>query len=163
PCSDGSRERCRCARKASCTCCRSLIEIDQPVSPPADWQKPGACADHACRCARGVLQAAKPIKPWRRRARVDAGRAGGMLPKVLQDIDERVAHLAWRAKRTCVVAIVPDATAPFQHAVHGARQANRKAPDAARQRFTIRGLDEQVQVIGLDGEVSDATSSTLAV
>ncbi len=56
----------------------------------------------------------------------------------------------------CVVAVGEHRSAPAHHAVQGARHANLQALHGARERELVRRLDDEVDVIPLNGEVNEA-------
>ncbi len=74
---------------------------------------------------------------------------------VVEDIDEDVLHLARRGEITTVVAITPDAAVTPDDAIQPTRKRDDEPADAARQCPFIR-LDDQMEMILLDGEVRDA-------
>jgi hypothetical protein len=54
-----------------------------------------------------------------------------------------------------VIAIAPDRTAAPQHSVHGLRRADRETLKTAPELRRTVGLDEQVQMIGLNAELEE--------
>ena len=61
-----------------------------------------------------------------------------------------------------VVAIREDVPAVPQRAMRGTRHSNREPLHTSRKGALVFGLDDQVQVIGLDREVHDAKGLFLA-
>jgi hypothetical protein len=57
-----------------------------------------------------------------------------------------------RPELACVVAVAPDGSLSGEGAVHRQRDANRKPAYPRDERATVVGLDDCVQVIGLNGE-----------
>jgi nucleotide-binding universal stress UspA family protein len=53
-----------------------------------------------------------------------------------------------------VVAVAPHLAAEAERAVDGAGNADREALEATRERASALGLDDEVHVVGLDGEVN---------
>ena len=128
------------------------------MPPPPAAQKPGArCPDHR-RARRRALtgEFAKAVEPPRRRARVDPATRAQVLARVREDVDQRVAHHARRPQRTRVVTVAPDGAVATHRTVRGERAADRESAHAARELDGGVRLDDQVQVVGLDGEVHDA-------
>lgn len=79
-----------------------------------------------------------------------------MLSKVEEHVDQGQAHLTRRAQGVGVVALVPDGAAATAGAVDGLGAANGEALQAAHKRLGVVGLDDQVDVVGLDREVNQA-------
>jgi hypothetical protein len=75
---------------------------------------------------------------------------------IVQDVHERVTHLARRTKRACVVTI-PEGTARAVHElVQTACEPDFETFDTGRERAAVDGFDQKVQVVGLNGELNDA-------
>ncbi len=53
-------------------------------------------------------------------------------------------------------ALAPDVPATTEDAVHGARSPDSEPGDAAREPRPIVGLDEEMHVVSLHGELEDA-------
>lgn len=79
-----------------------------------------------------------------------------MLAKVRENVDERVPHSAWGSESTAVEAVGPKRAASTKQIVHVARDADRDAPDAARERALVCGLDYEMNMIALHGVMDDA-------
>jgi hypothetical protein len=94
----------------------------------------------------------------RRSRGVDEAHVGlAVLDVIREDIDERVADLARRREVAAVVAVAPDVAAfACEQAVHAERDADREAAHAVRELGVVVGLDDDVEVIGLDRIVDDA-------
>src|SRR5258706_3525659 len=78
-----------------------------------------------------------------------------MLPPVVEDVDERVAHLAWRTKEPGMEAIRPDASVATKRAVDGLGDTDGESLKPARESYGRVRFDEQVQMVPLDAEVND--------
>jgi hypothetical protein len=79
-----------------------------------------------------------------------------MFAEVEEHIDESSTSLARRGERAGVVALGPHWTSSANGAIYGARRADGEALDAADESEPFVGLDDQMDVIGLDREVNDA-------
>src|SRR5689334_2602856 len=79
-----------------------------------------------------------------------------MFPEVHQHVDHRVAGLAGRLQGVGMVAVAPDGTAAAAGVVDGAGQSNGEATSSARQRSAVLGLDDEVHVVVLRGELDHA-------
>ena len=99
------------------------------------------------------------------RIRVDGGLEGtaqhSILPvmsPVVEDVGEGTASLSWCPDLSGVVAVGEDlaeATAATMGAVDGARCVDGEALHAPGEYVPIGGLDEQVEVVVLEGDVHD--------
>jgi hypothetical protein len=78
-----------------------------------------------------------------------------MLPEVVEYVHEGVAHLARRPEEMRVESIAPDLASPMQHTVDRLGRADGEALDAAGEACGTLGLDHEMQMIGLHGEVQD--------
>src|SRR4029453_12186998 len=95
-------------------------------------------------------------EPPSRRAGVDPGDHPKMLADVVQDVDERIAHLAWRPQESGVIAIRPEAPTPTQRAIGGLRHTHgQPAQTTLEVRRPVR-FHQQMQMIGLDTELENA-------
>src|SRR5687767_248223 len=79
-----------------------------------------------------------------------------MFAEIREHVEESVADLTGRREGLHVVTVAPDAALVPRHAVDGASEADREAAHAAGERLVVRSLDDEVDVIVLDGEVDDA-------
>ena len=97
------------------------------------------------------------------RIRVDGGLEGtaqhAILPvmsPVVEDVGEGTASLSWCPDLSGVVAVGEDfAEAATMGAVDGARRVDGEALHAPGEYVPIGGLDEQVEVVVLEGDVHD--------
>lgn len=108
--------------------------------------------------------AGEAVKPGRGGARIDeAGGDGGRLvfAGVEQDVAEREADGARCLQGARVVAVGKEAAAAAEPAIDGAREAHAQALNAARERVTIFGLCQEMQVIALHGEVYERKAAAL--
>ena len=78
-----------------------------------------------------------------------------MFPEVVEYVDEGVAHLARRPEEMRVESIAPDPASPMQHAVDCLGRTDGEALDAAGEARGTLGLDHEMQMIGLHGEVQN--------
>src|SRR6266481_2337440 len=75
---------------------------------------------------------------------------------VLENVDDRVAHLARRAQLAGMVAGGEDPAGAAEVLVETPRQPDAQTAQAGGERALGAGLDDEVKVVGLDGEVDDA-------
>ncbi len=102
--------------------------------------------DDICECAG---------RPEDGRAWVEPKGDHTVLVAVEEHVGERVADLTRGAKRAAVPAIAPDRTTPPQSAIEPTRNADGEPTHAGAERYPIRCLDQQVDVVALDGKVND--------
>jgi hypothetical protein len=76
-----------------------------------------------------------------------------VLTVIHQDVDEREAHLAWRAERSGVVSVPPDGAATAEGAVDRPRDADREAAEAVLERPGVVGLDDEMEMVVLNAEL----------
>jgi hypothetical protein len=79
---------------------------------------------------------------------------------VLQDIDERISHLARRPERPSVVPIAPHASPPPEGSVDSLGEADGESLEPPGELGPDVGLDDHVKVVSLHGEVKDADSAS---
>jgi hypothetical protein len=102
-----------------------------------------------------------PREPGPRTAGVDAGTGAKVLSVVEQDIDQGGAHLARCPERMCVIPVVPDPPSAVDCEVDGPRTTPRQALDARSEGVVPVRLDDEMQVILLNGEMDDAKVRTV--
>lgn len=85
-----------------------------------------------------------------------------MAPSVEQHVGQRVSYLARRAQHVKVVAIREHAPAAVEHPVGSTRETRADRFHAAREIVLAGGLDDQMDVIGLDRVVRRAEAAALA-
>jgi hypothetical protein len=101
------------------------------------------------------------IEGWRGRASVE-DRAAATMPLVIEKhIDERIAHLAQTGQWASVIPIRDHAAARAQKTIEVPCEPHAQSLHPCRQAPAIVGLDEHVEVIGLNAEVHDANESLL--
>jgi len=76
-----------------------------------------------------------------------------VLAKVLQDVDERMTHLARCRERASVIAVHPDSTATSERPIDRLRDADRESLYAAPQLAVRFGFHQQMNVVVLHAEV----------
>ena len=74
---------------------------------------------------------------------------------VLKHVNDCIADRAGRRERARVVPLGKHGAPAAEDAIDGAREPDRKSLDAAREHVGVVGFDEQVNVIGLHGEMHD--------
>jgi hypothetical protein len=165
---------------------RDLADVDEAACPhPSDAQEPRAWWRHRYRSRRPGVQrmgrrisrrdeptaAGMPsIEERGRRVRVDPGAVAArdapivarMLDAILQHVDQGVARLGRRAQVARVIAVSDDPAAAPGDPVEAARHAHAEALHGSTESDLVPGLDQKVDVIGLDRKVDDADAQTLA-
>jgi len=79
-----------------------------------------------------------------------------MLSKIEEDVDQAVADLPWRRQRAGVIPVAPHVSVPQPGAIERAGHATGEAVDAGAQAVGGVSLDDEMNVIGLNGEMHDA-------
>ena len=132
---------------------RCLVDGDQPTPPPADAHQPRPRP----RDRRPfLLRSDGPlpsIEPRSRRARIDPAAAHTVLAPILKNIDQPVAHLSRRPQHAAVVAICQDAPPAAQPAVDCLCEPDGQALHSPCKRPRLFCLDEEMDVVHLDGEL----------
>jgi hypothetical protein len=78
-----------------------------------------------------------------------------MLPEVVEDVDQRVPHLARRPQKPRMVPIRPNPTMTAQRAIHRLRHTHREAAHTTIEpRRRIR-LQQQMDMISLNAELKN--------
>jgi hypothetical protein len=85
-----------------------------------------------------------------------------MVPGVLQDVEERGPDFARRAERPGVEAIGEDGPAPVPESMERPSDSDEQRLHPARQRASIAGLGDQVDMVRLQGEVDQPEAEALA-
>src|SRR5207244_12368620 len=75
---------------------------------------------------------APPGEPCGRRARIDPGHVLEMLPKIHQNVDERVPHDPRRGERPHVIPVAPHPSPAAERAVDAAGDPDGEATESAR-------------------------------
>jgi hypothetical protein len=78
---------------------------------------------------------------------------------VMDYIDDRDTYRARAAQRAGYVSVAKHATSPARDAVQAAGEPNGKTLDAAHERDPVVGLDDHMDMVGLDGIVDDPQPS----
>ena len=137
---------------------RSLRESDESAPLPSIPQKPGlGCLSD--RLLVGWRESGRPFpvgEPHGRRAGIDVRPARQVLLCVHQHVHDRVSHFARRRERASMKSIVPDRAPSPEHAIDGMGKPACQPHEPARKRALVVRLDEQVEVVGLHGEVHHA-------
>src|SRR5438094_3033461 len=79
----------------------------------------------------------------------------GVFPPVHEYVNDRVADGARRGGGPGVESVGPHGPAASKGTVHGAGDADREPCDAARQARSVFGLDQEVKMVVLGGELDD--------
>jgi len=85
-----------------------------------------------------------------------------VLPAVLEDIAERVLDLGGRLQNAQVIAVGENPPFASEDAVDRAGDANGEGVQGARERFAVGRLDDEVEVVALHAEVTEAAAEGLA-
>src|SRR5262249_44272546 len=102
---------------------------------------------------------APSTEPGARRHEVEHTGERAVFLSIVQNIDERVAHLPWALEHVCVVAVVPEGSFSSKLAVDTASNADGEPLRAAREIVFAVGCDDQVDVVVLNGKVRDAKNA----
>lgn len=85
-----------------------------------------------------------------------------MFLQVEEHVHDRIANLARRLHVDGVIAFAPHLPSSADGAIDGTTSPYCETSRAPTQSALVVGLDDEVHVISLDGEVNDAKSSTTA-
>jgi len=81
---------------------------------------------------------------------------------VVQDVAQRVPHFERRFQRTCVVTVGKHGATSSELAIDRSRDANAQALKASRESPTVSRLRDDVDVIALNGVLTEAKAEALA-
>jgi len=145
------------------------MRVDESTPAPAHAREPGVRRRDR-RDVRGWRDRTPPaIEPASRRGRIDPARRRKrsaelrqVPPGVLKDVGERAAHLGGRSKDPRVVAVGEHRAPTAEDPIHCPRDARTDRTHAVRQGRSVRGLDEQVQMVLLHGVVEQAKPTAVA-
>ena len=165
---------------------RAFADVDRSASSlPADGQQPGARGDHwnnrrppsvkrmsgRIACGDPLLASRMPTgEEGRRGVRIDPGVLTArdasfiapVLGSVLEDVDDGAADLRRRPQIAGVVAVGDRSPASTGQLVEASGHPHAEALHRAAQCDLIRGLDDEMDVIGLNRVVHDAHAQTLS-
>jgi hypothetical protein len=79
-----------------------------------------------------------------------------MLFEVAQHVDQSIAHGAWTGERATMPAALEKATTPADQAIDGTRDSNAEPTHTFDERRSVSRLDDQVDMIALDGKLGDS-------
>ena len=79
-----------------------------------------------------------------------------MLSEIQENVDEAVADLSRRSERASVVPVPPHRTVAAPDAIERAGHATGEAVDTRSQAIGGVSLDDEMNVVGLNGEMHDA-------
>jgi hypothetical protein len=134
------------------------------VAAPTDCAQPGAGGHGRWRkaasvrpCWRNVLPT---VEPCPRRANIDTAPGRLVLTPIVNNVHERIAHLARSTERSRVVTIAEDPSGALERAIDGSSGTNRQSRHAARERALVVRLHEEMEMIGLHGKVDKPKSRT---
>ncbi len=129
------------------------------MSAPPDRREPRLRPHDRCQTDGPRPRAFPPREPCRRRARIESAAARAVPVPVSQHIDQRGPDLPRRRQRPGMVALGPEGPPAMQRPVHRPRDADLQPLESAREPGAIVGLDEQVDVVGLDRELEHAEAA----
>jgi hypothetical protein len=75
--------------------------------------------------------------------------------RVVEHVPDGAPHFRGRPELTCEVVVPEHFAATCKSAIDRARNADRDAAHSAGEPVPVRSLDDEVQVIGLNGIVND--------
>ena len=137
-----------------------FVETQQAVPPPSDRGEPRPRRDDRRWSRRSDDRGSPPREPLGGRARIEPADTSEVLPKVLEDVDDRIPDFARSRKSARMVTVRPDPSATTERAIDRLRNANGESLKTAAQCHRIVRFDEQVDVIPLHAEVQEAKSSS---
>jgi hypothetical protein len=152
------------------------MDREQPAATPARAEQPGACARRRID-ARGESrhepgipldgsasgEFAEAAEVGRGGQRIDGAHGFPVFLRVGEDVAEGVADGARSGEGAAVPAFGKNAAGAKEQPIEVARAADGEAPESGDQGAAIVGFDDEVDVIGLDGEVDDAESAVPAL
>ena len=148
---------------------RHLVEGKEAVAPPALPQQPAVSGRHRRRLARRRPGPEIPpaVEPWPGAAGVDPVPVPALVPlgAVSAAVEDHIAdggpYLPRRPESAREVAIGKDAAAAAEGRVEPPRDADAQPLEPPRQRLGVLGLDDEVQVVLLHGEVHQPEAEAL--
>ena len=96
------------------------------------------------------------VEPGTGAERVDARTGAQVLAKVQEYVHQRVPDFARRLEGVGVITVDPDRAAAVAGAIDGARTADGESLRTADQRRGTLRFHDEVQVVGLHGELGQA-------
>jgi len=137
-----------------------FVDANEAKAPPTDNRKPRPRRSHGRVLFFFCSMPDNSVEPLRRRKSIEPGHRTTVLFRVHQNVDDRIAHLSRRSKCVRVIALAPKFSANAENFVHPSCDANREPLHAARPSARIRGLHDQMQMIGLHGKVKHTKLTT---
>src|SRR5260221_9938565 len=95
-----------------------------------------------------------PVEPKAGAHGVDSFGSEQVLAKVQENVDEPVAHLAWRAESARMIAIAPHPSPAPANLVDATSETNREPGHSTRAGYAVVRFDDEVDVILLDGKMN---------
>lgn len=148
---------------------RNLARVDQPGAAPADSEQPGVWLCDRGRIVRRLDHGSPSIEPASGRPRINVRQRSKATAKgyrvtscVQQHVRQSVANLPRRSQYVKVIALAKDCSAAGKHAIHCTRESRGNGLHARADVCRARGLDQQVDVIGLDRVVRDPEATAIA-
>jgi hypothetical protein len=126
------------------------------MPPPADRCQPRPWRHYRCALRRGRGRDTPSGEPGRRRSWIETADAGQVLLPVLEDVDERVPHLARSRERSHVISVRPYSPVAAERTINRLCHANGEALNAASQSNVSVRFEKEVDVIALNAEMDDA-------
>ena len=131
------------------------------MSPPPDRREPGPRRRYWPPSHRERPPTLSPsFEPRCRRAGIQSALAPVVLPKVHQDVNERVPSRARGGERARMVPVGPHGTAATEHTVHGPGHPDREPAESEREGAARLGLNDEMYVIGLHRKLDDTEVAT---
>jgi hypothetical protein len=125
----------------------------------ARWRRRGARRRRAHARRVGPRKLTKAVEIRRGGTRVEAlglHACRRVLRCVDEHINDSVTDSSRRGERATVPAVRPDCPAPHQQAIQPLRETNDERAHPRAQRAPVRSFDEQMNVVGLHGELDHA-------
>jgi len=154
---------------ASARSARDLTRIEESMPPPANTGEPAARRRERRGVVGGRHRAPPPIEPASRRGRIDPvprrkrpAELRKVPSRVLEYVGKRAAHFGRRSKHPRVVAVSEHRATTAEDTVRRPRNTSTDRTHTVRQGASVRGLDDQVQVVRLHGVVEHAKTAAVA-
>ncbi len=145
---------------------RNIPRAQQTVTPPTGTKQPGLRRHHGWIARAGKTTQETAISrldectcpPIHRGARIEAEGNLKMLSPIHQDVHERVPHLAGTCGCVPMPAVGPDGAPARQRAIEAPGHPDGERPHSRGEPESIRGLDQEVDVIALDRKAHNPKS-----
>src|SRR5687768_4838801 len=140
---------------------RRLGRVDEAEATPGVRPELGARRRHRTWSRWARLRGFPAVEPARRGERVDVRRLGEVLLVVHDHVDEHGADTAGVSDGAAVVAVREHRPATAELVVDALRDGDHRPADDTDEVALVGSLDDEVQVVDLDGELRDGAAARL--